>query len=483
MLAAMAQPFVEPCDRGVIDAQPCPRALGREIAPRHRRMVLAACVLASSMAFIDGSALTVALPKLRAFFGADLASVQWVVNGYVLALAALTLIGGALADHYGKARILGAGCLGFGLASAACVIAPSVEWLIGFRVMQGVAAAIVTPSSLALIGAIYPKEERNRAIGVWAAASALTTAGGPVLGGWLTESFGWQWVFAINPPIALAAFALLLGYAPADQHEPRQFDVVGAAILAAALGALAWALSQIGPGNAGAVSGAMIAVIAMLGLAGLAGYAIWERTSGHPMTPPRLMGNRAFVGLNAATLFIYSGLAVMFFLVPFDLVDRRHLTPIDAGLVFLPFTLGVGLLSQPFGILADKIGARTMLIVGPLAASFAFLALAFASNASLALGVIAPMMLLGIAFAVLITPLTASVMSSVATADEALASGVNNAVSRVAQLAGVALSAGVASYSSGYRAGLVAAAIFAAAGAAIIAAFVPPAAPEHRRQP
>ena len=483
MLAAMAQPFVEPCDRGVIAAQPCPRALGREIAPRHRRMVLAACVLASSMAFIDGSALTVALPKLRAFFGTDLASIQWVVNGYVLALAALTLIGGALADHYGKARILGAGCLGFGLASAACVIAPSVEWLIGFRVMQGVAAAIVTPSSLALIGAIYPKEERNRAIGVWAAASALTTAGGPVLGGWLTESFGWQWVFAINPPIALAAFALLLGYAPADQHEPRQFDVVGAAILAAALGALAWALSQIGPGNAGAVSGAVIAVIAMLGLAGLAGYAIWERTSGHPMTPPRLMGNRAFVGLNAATLFIYSGLSAMFFLVPFDLVDRRHLTPIDAGLVFLPFTLGVGLLSQPFGILADKMGARTMLIVGPLAASFAFLALAFASNASLALGVLAPMMLLGIAFAVLITPLTASVMSSVATADEALASGVNNAVSRVAQLAGVALSAGVASYSSGYRAGLVAAAIFAAAGAAIIAAFVPPAAPEHRRQP
>ncbi len=227
MLAAMAQPFVEPCDRGVIDAQPCPRALGREIAPQQRRMVLAACVLASSMAFIDGSALTVALPKLRAFFGADLASVQWVLNGYVLALAALTLIGGALADHYGKARMLAVGCLGFGLASAACVIAPSVEWLIGFRVMQGVAAAIVTPSSLALIGAIYPKEERNRAIGVWAAASALTTAGGPVLGGWLTENFGWQWVFAINPPLALAAIALLMVYAPADQHEPRRFDIAG----------------------------------------------------------------------------------------------------------------------------------------------------------------------------------------------------------------------------------------------------------------
>ncbi|MGA7002594.1 MAG: MFS transporter, partial [Pseudolabrys sp.] len=172
----MAQPFVEPCDRGIIAAQPCPRALGREIAPQRRRIVLAACVLASAMAFIDGSALTVALPKLRAFFGADLASVQWVLNGYVLALAALTLIGGALADHYGKARMLAVGCVGFAVSSMACAIAPSVGWLIACRIVQGISAAIVTPSSLALIGATYPKEERSRAIGVWAAASALTTA-------------------------------------------------------------------------------------------------------------------------------------------------------------------------------------------------------------------------------------------------------------------------------------------------------------------
>src|SRR5579862_1378092 len=204
----VAQPIAEPCSRGIIEA--APEVLAGQLTPPRRRVVLTACVLASSMAFIDGSALTVALPRLRAAIGADLASVQWVLNGYVLALAALTLIAGALADHYGKARMVGVGCLGFGLASAACVIAPSVDWLIGFRVMQGISAAIVTPSSLALIGAIYPKEERNRAIGVWAAASALTTAGGPVLGGWLTEHFGWQWVFAINPPLALATIALLM---------------------------------------------------------------------------------------------------------------------------------------------------------------------------------------------------------------------------------------------------------------------------------
>ncbi|MFY9787484.1 MAG: MFS transporter, partial [Pseudolabrys sp.] len=343
----MAQPFVEPCDRGIIAAEPCPREIGREVAPQQRRMVLAACVLASSMAFIDGSALTVALPKLRAFFGADLATVQWVLNGYVLALAALTLIGGALADHYGKARMLAIGCVGFGLSSAACVVAPSIEWLIACRVAQGISAAIVTPASLALIGATYPKEERSRAIGVWAAASSLTTTGGPILGGWLTENYGWQWVFAINPPLAAAVVALLVAYAPPDQHAARRFDVAGAAILAVALGGLAWALSQIGPDKSG-TSGRMIALSTVVGAAALVAYVLWERLSPSPMTPPRLIGNRPFVGLNIATLLIYTGLSIMFFLLSFDLVDRRGLSPTSAGLVFLPFTLGVGLLSRPF---------------------------------------------------------------------------------------------------------------------------------------
>src|SRR5215510_4443457 len=227
----MAQPYAEPCSRGLIVAQPCPREQCREIVPARRRIVLVACVLASSMAFIDGSALTVALPKLKAALGADLASLQWVVNGYVLALAALTLIGGSLADAYGKARTLAVGCLLFGAASAACALAPSAGWLIAERVIQGVGAAIVAPASLALIGATYPRAERNRAIGVWAAASALTTAGGPILGGWLTETFGWQSIFWLNPPLAIAAVALLVINAPADRRETRKLDIMGAAIL------------------------------------------------------------------------------------------------------------------------------------------------------------------------------------------------------------------------------------------------------------
>jgi EmrB/QacA subfamily drug resistance transporter len=474
----MAQPFVEPCDRGIIAAEVCPREIGREIAPQRRRVVLAACVLASSMAFIDGSALTVALPKLRAFFGADLTIVQWVLNGYVLALAALTLIGGALADHYGKARMLAVGCVGFGLSSVACIVAPTIGWLIACRVAQGISAAVLTPASLALIGATYPKEERSRAIGVWAAASSLTTAGGPILGGWLTENYGWQWVFAINPPLAAIAVVLLIAYAPPDRHAERRFDIVGAVVLAVALGALAWALSQIGPEKA-AASAAMIALGAVVGVAALVAYAYWERVTSSPMTPPRLITNRPFVGLNVATLFIYTGLSIMFFLLSFDLVDRRGLSPTSAGLAFLPFTLGVGLLSQPFGALADKVGARTLLIVGPLGAGFALILLALGKDASLVLGVLTPMMLLGISLALVVAPLTASVMSSVADVDEGLASGINNAISRVAQLAGIALSAGVASFAFGYRAGLIIAAICAAAGAITMASTLP--APAHRR--
>ena len=193
------------------------------------------------------------------------------------------------------------------------------------------------------------------------------------------------------------------------------------------------------------------------------------------MTPPRLAGNRPFVGLNLATLMIYAGLSIMFFLLPFELVDRRGLSATDAGLAFLPFTLAVGFLSRTFGALADKVGARVMLIVGPVAAALAYAWMALAQDANLAVGVIGPMALLGISFAVIAAPITAAVLSSVAEADEGLASGINNAASRVAQLGGVALAAGVASFASGYRLGLLIAAAASIAGALLVVATVPPA--------
>ncbi len=459
----MAQPFVDPCARGVINAEPCPSGQGRELRRGRCRIILAACVIASSMAFIDGSVLTVALPRLRAAFAADLTTVQWVINSYVLPLAALTLIGGALADTYGRARVLWIGCLLFGAASVGCALSDSIGTLIATRVLQGVAAALLTPASLALIGATYPKGERAAAIGVWAAASALTSAAGPVLGGWLTEQFGWPAVFWINPPLAVIAIILLLRSAPADRPEPREFDVAGAVFIACGLGALTFALSRIG--GSGLTADLIPAALLVLGLACIGGYAFWERATDHPMTPPRLLQNRDFVGLNVATLLIYSGLSVLFFLLPFDLIDRRGLPPAAAGLAFLPLTLAVGLLSPYFGRLADRLGARNMLVAGASGAAAAYVWMMLAHDRQLAIGVIAPQMLLGLSFAVLVAPLTASVMSSVTPVDEGLASGVNNAASRIAQLAGVAVAAGVGALASGYQLALAAAAVLSVAGA------------------
>jgi EmrB/QacA subfamily drug resistance transporter len=469
-----AQPLVDPCGRGVIGAQPCPRALRREVPLLHRRVILAACVLASSMAFIDGSAVMVALPTLRAALATDLATLQWVTNSYVLALAALTLIGGALADAYGKARMLLLGCVLFGAASAACALAPSIGWLIAARLGQGSAAAMVTPASLALIGAAYPKDERAGAIAIWAAASALASAAGPLVGGYLIETFGWQAVFWINPPIALVVIALLMLSAPPDRHEPRQFDLAGAALAACALATIAWALSQIGaskpPASGGGFAPDAASIIAgLLGLAMLGFYVWWERVTSHPMTPPRLASNRVFVGLNVATLLIYGGLAILFFLLPFELIDRRGLSSAAAGLAFLPFTLGIGLLSRPFSGFARTFGARAMIIAGAIGAALAEIWMALARDAALLAGILAPQALLGVSFAILVAPLTDSVLASVPETDTGLASGINNAASRVAQLAGVALAAGLGAMASGYTIGLLAAAALSAAGAATTA--------------
>jgi EmrB/QacA subfamily drug resistance transporter len=467
--AAMAQPYAEPCSRGIIAAEPCEAETERRVSPGRRRIVLAACVLASSMAFIDSSALTVALPALRADFDAGLAALHWVLNGYVLALAALTLIGGAVADTYGKARMLAIGCVLFALASLACALAPTIGWLVGARVVQGVGAALLTPASLSLIGAVYPERARNRAIAVWASASALTTAGGPVLGGWLTSTFGWRAVFWINPPLAVAVVALLIAAAPSLRRQARRFDAPGAAILALALAAIAWALSEIGAAEGTGASRVAIVAAAALGGLGLVGYALWERASDHPMTPPRLAANRPFLGLNIATFLIYGGLSIALFLLPFDLVERRALSPTTVGLAFLPFTLGVGVLSRPFGALADRMGAGLLLMIGAAAAALSYVWLALAREAPLAVGVLAPMGLLGVAFAVIAAPITAAVLSSIERSDEGLASGVNNAASRVAQLAGVALAAGVAPFAAGQALGLAAAAVVSLGGAVAVA--------------
>ena len=478
-MSSKPRSHVDPCSQGVIDAEPCPDEFGRTGPVAQRRFVLAACVLASSMVFIDGSALTVALPALRDDLNASFSAVQWVLNSYILALAAFVLIGGALADAYGRSRILIIGCALFAGASILCAVADNAPFLIVARFFQGLAAALVAPASLALIGAVYPKSMRSGAIGVWAAASALTTSASPVLGGWLTETFGWPSIFWMNPPLTALAVGLLVAAAARDYPAPKPFDIPGAVILALALGCVAWFLSALAPSEiegaraAPAAPGASVFAAGAAGIVLLVAFVIWEGRSNHPMAPPRLYANKAFAGLNLSTLAIYAGLSIVLFLLPFELIDRRGVSPITAGLAFLPFTLSVGVLSSVFGRLADRAGPRLPLVAGPLTAGAAYAFMIAAREGSFLFGVLAPMALLGVAFALIVAPLTAAVLSSVGEADQGLASGVNNAASRIAQLVGVALAAGLASFEVGYALALSIAAFLSLAAAVFAVRTVP----------
>lgn len=446
---------------------------------KNRARVLAGCILASSTVFIDATALPVALPRLRSDFGVDLTSIQWVVNAYMLALASLTLIGGALADTYGKVRVLVLGCACFGVASALCALSPSCAWLISARVAQGVAAAVVAPTSLALISSIYSGNERTRAISIWAAASALTTSAGPVLGGWLTENFGWASVFWMNPPVAILAIAFVSGAEKMSEPVKRRFDFAGAAILASSLAAVAWLFSELGGAHpadrsANATSaGFGLSFAAAWAIAGLLLYVVWERRISDPMTPPRMARNRVFVSLNAATFVIYAAVSIMFFVVPFDLIDRRGDQVTTVGLTFLPFSLSVGLLSGVFDRVTRRFGRRAMLILAPSVAAVGYLWMAIGQQQTLVTGVIVPMAVLGIAFAMLVSPLTSWVLSCVEPRDEGLASGINNAVSRVAQLSGTALASGLTSYGAGFQIGLCFATILSIGGILIVVATIP----------
>ncbi len=470
----MAQPYAPPCLESRIEAEPCPRAAGRETDAQTKRSVLATCILASSMACIDGSALTVALPALKADLGGGVAAAQWVLTGYILALAAFTMAGGALADRLGRARVLTAGAVAFAAASAACALAPSAGALVAASIAQGLAAAAVTPASLALIGETFPQDERNRAIGVWAAASALTTAGGPVLGGWLTEAFSWRSVFWINIPIAAIAIGLLALAPRRAIRKAVRFDIVGVAILTFALGGLALSITGLaapeGEPDAAPLFGSGAALgFGAAGALAMGAFVWWERRTDHPMLPGYLFQSRAFVSLNAATIAIYGGLSIMFFVLPFALIEERGLSATNVGLAFLPFTLSVGFLSRAFGGLADRVGERPLLVGGAATAAGGFALFAATAEAPLWASLLAPMTVAGLGFALLVAPLTAAVMNAVDTSDEGLASGVNNTASRIAQMLGVAVAAAFVGSTAAFVAGFWVAAGLAALAAGLFA--------------
>lgn len=414
-------------------------------APRSRPYVLFATIIASAMAFIDGTLVHVALPAIQTSLGARFADLQWVVNGYTLMLAALLLAGGALGDQTGRRRVFIAGIVVFTLASIGCALAIDARMLIVARVVQGLGAALMVPQSLAIIAASFPRTVRGRAIGTWAAFSALTTAAGPAVGGLLIDLVSWRAAFWINVPLGVLAIALTLRHVPESRNRVREpVDWAGAATATLALGAMAWAMT-LWP-RAADVGYLPIGLAALLGLAAAVAFVAIERHVRAPMVPPEMFRIHGFVGLNMMTLLLYAALGGTVFLVPYNLIQVQGYSALQAGLATLPIGLLIGVLSRHAGAFADRRGVRMPLVGGPLlvAAGCAGLAVPGVGGGYFATFFL-PITLLALGLAITVSPLTTAVMNTAPDDRTGAASGINNTAARVAGLFAVALGGALAS--------------------------------------
>jgi len=424
-----------PCDVGVIRATPVFRA---GLSEKRKRLTLAATIVGSSMALIDGSVVNIALPGIQHALHADAASTQWIINAYLLMLGALVLVGGSAADLYGRRRIFLIGIVAFTTASIACGLSPNVETLIVSRAFQGLGAALLTPASLALLGATFDEHERSHAIGIWAGAGALTSAAGPVLGGWLVDQISWRAIFLLNVPFALTAAGLaILFVGESHDDKAKRLDWIGAVTVALGLAAITWALSDI---PAAGFHGTTVLVALGAGAGLLMGFiAIEARAGERAMMPLSLFRSRNFSGSNALTLLLYFALGGAMYFLPFGLIRLGLYSTTQAGAALLPFALIMGFGASFAGALADRFGPRPPLTVGPLIAASGLALLAVADfERPYWNGVFPAICLFAIGMTITVPPLTSTVMGSVGEGHAGLASGTNNAVARVATLLAVA---------------------------------------------
>jgi EmrB/QacA subfamily drug resistance transporter len=384
------------------------------------------------MAFIDGSVVSVALPVVQKTLNASAVQMQWVNNAYLLFLSAFVLVGGSLGDRVGRKKVFIFGILMFTLASVACGLSPNSLWLIGARAVQGLGAALLVPSSLAIIGATFAEEDRGRAIGTWAGASAIVTALAPLLGGWLVDSVSWRAIFLLNVPVALIAVGISIRFMPEtrDTEEQGRLDLLGAGLVALGLAGITYGLSPDRYHTLSLLVGA--------GLVAL--FVTHEARASNPMVPLSLFRNLNFSGTNALTLLLYFALSGAFFYIPFYLIQVQGFSATAAGAAFLPFTIFMGGGSRFAGGLVARYGARTPLIVGPLIVAVGLVVCAFAEPDRSYWAVLFPaVLIMGVGMTVSVAPLTTAVMASVPPSKVGVASGINNAVSRLAGLLAVAV--------------------------------------------
>ncbi len=403
------------------------------------RWVLTATILGASMAYIDGTAINVALPALQEHLGASLVDVQWVIEAYSLFLASLILVGGALGDRYGRKLIYGIGIVLFACSSILCGIAEDVGQLILFRAVQGVGGALLIPGSLAIITVYFDESERGRAIGTWSAFSAITTALGPVLGGWLIENVSWRWIFFINIPIAVIVVTILFLRVPESRGETAncKIDYFGAVLATLGLGGLVYGFIE--SSNLGFGSPFVYGSIA-LGAAALVAFIVVEGIVDAPMMPLKIYRSNTFSGANLVTLLVYFALGGGFFFMPFALIQVFGYTATQAGAAFLPIIAALFFLSRWSGNLTDRYGPRIPIIVGSVIGAAGYvLTILYGREGNYFLTFFPGILVVGIGLGVSVTPLTTAVMNAVGVSLSGTASGVNNTVSRVASLLAIAV--------------------------------------------